>query len=89
MLIYIMLTGYPPFYSDTPTKVISRGMKKKIMAGNYEFVDEDWAHISDSAKDLVARWVVLEYWWVVLDYWWADLEYWWVVLEDKCFNVLW
>ncbi|KAI0240481.1 MAP kinase-activated protein kinase 5 [Lamellibrachia satsuma] len=60
VLIYIMLTGYPPFYSDTPTKVISRGMKKKIMAGNYEFVDEDWAHISDSAKDLVARLLLVD-----------------------------
>jgi len=62
VLVYIMLTGYPPFYSETPTKVISRGMKKKILAGNYEFVDEDWAHISQSAKDLVARWVVSHSW---------------------------
>ncbi|KAK2172992.1 hypothetical protein NP493_913g02064 [Ridgeia piscesae] len=60
VLVYIMLTGYPPFYSETPTKVISRGMKKKILAGNYEFVDEDWAHISQSAKDLVARLLLVD-----------------------------
>ena len=58
VIIYIMLCGYPPFYSETPTKTITKHMKKKIMAGQYEFPDEDWNHISPQAIDIV-KWYVL------------------------------
>ncbi len=55
VIIYIMLCGYPPFYSETPTKHITKNMKRKIMAGQYEFPEDDWQHISPMAIDLVTK----------------------------------
>lgn len=55
VIIYIMLCGYPPFYSETPSKQITRDMKRKIMAGQYEFPTADWCHVSPTAVDLVKR----------------------------------
>ncbi|ELU04869.1 hypothetical protein CAPTEDRAFT_227750 [Capitella teleta] len=55
VIVYILLCGYPPFYSEEPNKQITRNMKKKIMAGHYDFPREDWAHISDMAQDLVKK----------------------------------
>lgn len=55
VILYIMLCGYPPFYSETPTHVITVEMKKKIMSGDYEFPEEDWNNITDLAKDVVRR----------------------------------
>ena len=55
VILYIMLCGYPPFYSETPSKQITTNMKKRIMAGRYEFPSDDWNKISDGAKDLVKQ----------------------------------
>jgi mitogen-activated protein kinase-activated protein kinase 5 len=55
VIVYILLCGYPPFYSEEPNKQITRVMKKKIMAGSYDFPKEDWTHISEMARDLVKR----------------------------------
>lgn len=55
VIVYIMLCGYPPFYSEVPNKQMTSVMKKKIMAGHYEFPVEDWSYISPDAVDLVTR----------------------------------
>ena len=55
VIVYIMLCGYPPFYSETPSKQITKDMKRKIMAGQYEFPKDDWGHISPTAVELVKR----------------------------------
>ncbi|KAK2161892.1 hypothetical protein LSH36_108g06046 [Paralvinella palmiformis] len=55
VIIYIMLCGYPPFYSETPSKQITRTMRKKILAGHYDFPDEEWKQISSMAKDLIKK----------------------------------
>lgn len=55
VILYIMLCGYPPFYSETPSRHITSEMKRKILSGKYEFPEEDWKFISDAAKDVVRR----------------------------------
>eukprot|EP00117_Sycon_ciliatum_P008142 scpid43666/ scgid0382/ MAP kinase-activated protein kinase 5; p38-regulated/activated protein kinase len=53
VIMYIMLCGYPPFYSESPTKSITSRMKHRITAGQYEFPTREWEHVSDSAKELI------------------------------------
>ncbi|KAH7701524.1 Protein MAK-1 a [Aphelenchoides avenae] len=48
--IYILLCGYPPFYSMKGLP-ISPGMKDRITTGLYAFPPADWDHISDSTKN--------------------------------------
>nr|XP_022335376.1 MAP kinase-activated protein kinase 5-like [Crassostrea virginica] len=55
VILYIMLCGYPPFYSETPSRNITSEMKRKILSGKYEFPEEDWKFISEAAKDVVRR----------------------------------
>lgn len=57
VIIYILLCGYPPFYSEHPSsrRTIDKGMRKKIMAGSYDFPDREWARVSEHAKDVVTR----------------------------------
>ncbi|XP_046371594.2 MAP kinase-activated protein kinase 5-like [Haliotis rufescens] len=53
VILYIMLCGYPPFYSETPSRSITTEMKRKILNGDYEFPEQDWERISESAKDII------------------------------------
>ncbi|KAK6192762.1 hypothetical protein SNE40_004180 [Patella caerulea] len=55
VILYIMLCGYPPFYSETPSNHLSSKMRKKILSGDYEFPEDDWRNISKSAKDIISR----------------------------------
>ena len=50
-----MLCGYPPFYSEVPSKQMSHGMRRKIMAGEYDFPEKEWSKVSTQAKDCIAR----------------------------------
>jgi serine/threonine protein kinase len=48
VIVFILLGGYPPFYS--------RNMKKLLMltmAGRFEFDPEYWGDISQSCKDMI------------------------------------
>ena len=47
--MYILLCGYPPFYSNHGLP-ISPGMKKRIRAGQYDFPDPEWKHVSRDGK---------------------------------------
>lgn len=42
VICYILLCGYPPFYSNHGL-AISPGMKKRIRAGQYDFPKAEWA----------------------------------------------
>ena len=55
VIIYILMCGYPPFYSEHPTsrRAIDRNMRRKIMSGTYQFPEREWARVSDHAKDVV------------------------------------
>lgn len=49
VIMYIILCGYPPFYS-TSNQPMSPGMKAKIRSGSFSFPEADWSNISSSAK---------------------------------------
>jgi serine/threonine protein kinase len=44
------LCGFPPFYEENLTDLY-----EQILSADYDFPEEYWGKISDSAKDLVAR----------------------------------
>uniref|UniRef100_A0A3B5QQV7 non-specific serine/threonine protein kinase n=1 Tax=Xiphophorus maculatus TaxID=8083 RepID=A0A3B5QQV7_XIPMA len=54
VIMYILLCGYPPFYSNTG-QAISPGMKRRIRMGQYEFPDLEWSDVSQEAKDLIQQ----------------------------------
>jgi len=53
-VLYCMLVGYPPFYQDPPE------LYTKIVMGEFEFEEEDWVGVSDEAKDLVSKMLVVD-----------------------------
>lgn len=53
VIIYILLSGYPPFYADSAPALF-----KKIMDVKYDFEDSVWDDISDAAKDLIRNLLV-------------------------------
>ncbi|KAL8563770.1 MAP kinase-activated protein kinase 2 [Nucella lapillus] len=52
VIMYILLCGYPPFYSNQGAAIDSE-MKKKIRNGQYEFPKPEWSRVSQEAKDLI------------------------------------
>ncbi|XP_067947714.1 MAP kinase-activated protein kinase 2-like [Watersipora subatra] len=54
VIMYILLCGYPPFYSNHGMP-ISPGMKKRIRNGKYEFPDAEWSRVSSQAKHLIQK----------------------------------
>ncbi|XP_041079324.1 MAP kinase-activated protein kinase 5-like isoform X2 [Polyodon spathula] len=55
VIIYVMLCGYPPFYSKHHSRTIPKDMRKKIMTGSFEFPEDEWSQISEMAKDIVRK----------------------------------
>lgn len=52
VITYILLCGFPPFYSAGGAP-ISPGMKKRIRQGQYTFPDPEWTNVSKEAKELI------------------------------------
>uniref|UniRef100_A0AAY4CWQ0 non-specific serine/threonine protein kinase n=2 Tax=Denticeps clupeoides TaxID=299321 RepID=A0AAY4CWQ0_9TELE len=52
VIMYILLCGYPPFYSNHGL-AMSPGMKKRIRNGQYEFPNPEWSDVSEEAKHLI------------------------------------
>ncbi|XP_052174614.1 calcium-dependent protein kinase 20-like [Diospyros lotus] len=50
VIIYILLSGVPPFWDET-----EQGIFEQVLKGELDFVSEPWPSISDSAKDLVRK----------------------------------
>ncbi|KFQ08603.1 MAP kinase-activated protein kinase 3, partial [Leptosomus discolor] len=46
VITYILLCGFPPFYSNTG-QAISPGMKRRIRMGQYGFPNPEWAEVSE------------------------------------------
>uniref|UniRef100_A0A1A8IKF0 non-specific serine/threonine protein kinase n=1 Tax=Nothobranchius kuhntae TaxID=321403 RepID=A0A1A8IKF0_NOTKU len=54
VIMYILLCGFPPFYSNTG-QAISPGMKHRIRMGQYEFPNPEWFDVSQEAKQLIIQ----------------------------------
>ncbi|KAL4279188.1 hypothetical protein GQ457_03G029110 [Hibiscus cannabinus] len=50
VILYILLSGVPPFWSETDS-----GIFRQILHGKVDLVSEPWPSISDSAKDLLMK----------------------------------
>ncbi|XP_063148016.1 MAP kinase-activated protein kinase 3 isoform X1 [Candoia aspera] len=54
VIMYILLCGFPPFYSNTG-QAISPGMKRRIRMGQYGFPKPEWSEVSDEVKQLIRQ----------------------------------
>ena len=59
VIMYILLCGYPPFFS-THGGAISAGMKIKIKAGEYQFPKAEWGHVSEEAKSIIEKMLTVD-----------------------------
>ena len=55
VVVYILLVGYPPFMKDTQAELF-----QQIRTGAWEFLEEDWEHISSEAQELVSNLLVVD-----------------------------
>ncbi|KAK9840122.1 hypothetical protein WJX74_003832 [Apatococcus lobatus] len=55
VILFILLSGYSPFDDDNDAILF-----EKIKSGEYDADDPVWDHVSDDAKDLVARLLVVD-----------------------------
>lgn len=55
VILFILLAGYPPFWSSNDEKLLL-----SILQGNYSMPSPYWDNVSDEAKDLVRRLIVVE-----------------------------
>ncbi|TYZ69478.1 hypothetical protein PybrP1_007367 [[Pythium] brassicae (nom. inval.)] len=54
VITYILLCGYPPFHDDNHNALF-----KKIKRGKFQFDSPYWDHVSDDAKDLISKMLVV------------------------------
>jgi CRP-like cAMP-binding protein len=54
-VLYIMLCGFPPFYDDSTAVLF-----KQIRKGEFSFPSPYWDGVSDEAKDLVSKMLVVD-----------------------------
>ena len=55
VICYILLSGYPPFHDDDQKKLF-----QKIKNGKFEFHDDYWSSISNNAKDLISKMLIVD-----------------------------
>eukprot|EP01083_Nonionella_stella_P005007 14602_1 len=49
VIMYILLCGYPPFWGET-----EHDISRSILKEEVEFEEEDWCHVAQETRDLVA-----------------------------------
>lgn len=59
VIMYILLSGDPPFYS-VHGDAISEEMKRKIRAAEYRFEGQAWQEVSEEAKATIKRMLVVD-----------------------------
>lgn len=56
VLLYIMLSGYLPFTGDDAEEVY-----KKVQSAKFTMEQKEWKKVSEEAKDLVSKLLVVDY----------------------------
>ena len=54
-VLYTLLCGFPPFFDESVEALV-----EKVALGHYTFLSPWWDDISDSAKDLVSRLLIVD-----------------------------
>jgi calcium/calmodulin-dependent protein kinase I len=54
VILFVLLAGYPPFYEEDMDALFLQ-----VIRGQYEMDPEDWCYISEDAKDLVKKLLVV------------------------------
>lgn len=57
IISYIILCGFPPFASATKSQ---KDLFRKIRSGKFSFPDPYWRNVSDGAKDLIRKLLVVD-----------------------------
>jgi len=57
VVLFMLLGGYPPFYESGDDQ---KALYKKIVNASYNFHDEHWSGVSEEAKDLVRKLLVID-----------------------------
>ena len=55
VIMYILLCGFPPFYAPNNQQLF-----EKIQKGEFQFLAPYWDPISDSAKELIKKMIVVD-----------------------------
>ena len=55
VILYVLLCGFPPFYADHDAELY-----RLIGAGQFSFPSPYWDDVSDNAKDLIRRMLVVD-----------------------------
>ena len=79
VIFYILLAGYPPFYSKN-----ERALFRKIKIGKYVFHPEFWTDISHDAKDFITKMLCVE-----IDKRWTAkqlLDHPWIKMDENEFS---
>lgn len=50
MILYILLSGKPPFYGDDDKEILN-----SVRIGTYSLSGPEWKNISNEAKDLIKK----------------------------------
>ena len=53
MILYILLSGVPPFYAETEKQIF-----QAVLKGHVDFKSNPWPRISSNAKDLIMKCLV-------------------------------
>jgi mitogen-activated protein kinase-activated protein kinase 2 len=59
VITYILLCGYPPFYSINGG-ILSSEMKRKIKVGEYQFDGAEWKNVSEEAKSTIRQMLTVD-----------------------------
>lgn len=53
VIMYVLLSGQPPFYPSKKEKDFSEGMKKRIRNAEFDFNDKIWERVSSSGDNFL------------------------------------